>query len=236
MRKLFSVFICAVVCISLMMTVYAHPPIDSEGSLEDFLTCDDADGNNSCPYSDGDINIIARIVNGEVGGICGDVTLTYADGTKLITDACTLHKIHARIVDNQVKSDMFPNSVYKCAKQCWSSSYANTNYSSSSQWQHCREDVLSVFSDNFSIPDNIFAATCDSRFAQKYSGFHLYARVDWDTGWVSGTYYYYSYGHVREYDEPKEDVSTIDYDYIIDRVKSIINKCNFSNLVNIGEY
>ena len=232
-RNLFSVFICIIICFNLIITVQAYTSKGFEESFEDFRVHEeeDVESENSCPYSDGDINIIARIVNGEVGGIIGDVTLTYPDGSKLITDACTIHKIHARIVDNQVNSDMFPNSVAKCAKQCWSSSYANTNYSSSSQWQHCREDVLSVFADDFYIPSNVFAATCDPRFAQKYSGFHLYARVDWNTGWLKGTFYYYYYGNLEIVEE---DEIYIDYDEIINRLKEIINRNDFSNMPSIG--
>ena len=44
------------------------------------------------------------------------------------------------------------------------------------------------------VPGNVFAATCDANFAGYYPGWYLWARVDWDTGWVSGTFFYYAYG------------------------------------------
>ena len=149
-------------------------------------------------YSDAEINQITNVVNGEVGGIIGTVVLTYADGSQLYTDACTLHKIHACIVDNQVKSSLFPSSVYSCVNQCWSYAYTGTGYNSSAQWQHCREDVAGALQDHFRdgtkmIPSNVFAATCDPYFASCYSGWKLWARVDWNTGWFSGTFYYYCY-------------------------------------------
>lgn len=147
-------------------------------------------------YTDAEINEITNVVNGEVGGIGGaSVTLTYADGSQLYTDGYTLRRIHARIVDNQVRSGLFPDSVDGCVRQCWSPDYASTGWRDSAQWQSCREEVLAaVVSGHYGIPDNVFAATCDPAFCQWYPGWYLWARVDWDTGWVSGTFYYYAYG------------------------------------------
>lgn len=191
-RRLLGIILFVIVCSLLAFTAYAE----------------DDDSCSECGYSDDDINIISNIVNGEVGGICGTVVLTYPDGTQLYADACVLHKIHAQVVDNQVNSSMFPDTVYGCAVQCWSSAYSKTGTRTSSQWQHCKEDAIEALSSYDRIPSNVFAATCDSRFAQKYRGFYLYARVDWNTGWVSGTFYYYSYGY---YVEPEEDDSYDDY-------------------------
>ena len=144
-------------------------------------------------YSDADLNMIANVVNGEVGGISGTVVLTYADGSQLWTDGCMLHKIHARIVDNQVRSSAFPSTVYDCVGQCWSWGYTGSGWNNSTQWQHCREDVLAALDGEVSVPDNVFAATCDANFASYYPGWSLWARVDWDTGWCSGTFYYYKF-------------------------------------------
>lgn len=190
-RRLFSIILFVIICYLLTFTIYAED-----------------DENYPCDYSDDDINIISNIVNGEVGGICGTVILTYYDGTQLYADACILHKIHAQIVDNQVNSSLFPDTVYGCAVQCWSSAYSKTGTRTSSQWQHCKEDVIEALSSYDRIPSNVFAATCDSKFAQKYSGFYLYARVDWSTGWVSGTFYYYSYG--CSYYEDDEEVIEVE--------------------------
>lgn len=199
-RRLFSIILFVIICYLLVFTVYAED-----------------DENCSCGYSDDDINIISNIVNGEVGGICGTVTLTYYDGTQIYADACVLHKIHAQIVDNQVNSSMFPDTVYGCAVQCWSSAYSKTGTRTSSQWQHCKEDVIEALSSYDRIPSNVFAATCDSKFAQKYSGFYLYARVDWSTGWVSGTFYYYSYGY-NYYEDDEEVVEEEIEEEIIEEV------------------
>ena len=214
MRKVINLFICVFICFILSINVFASSP-GSEDTLETTSVYEDeseteetecASSLNLC-YDDYDLNIISNIVNGEVGGICGTVVLTYSDGTQLYADACILHKIHAQIVDNQVNSSMFPSTVYGCAMQCWSSAYAKTGERSSSQWKHCKEDVIEALSSYDRIPSNVFAATCDSRFAQKYNGFYLYARVDWNTGWVSGTFYYYSYGYsYYEDDEDNEEV------------------------------
>lgn len=146
------------------------------------------------PYNDGEINILANVVDGEVGGITGPVRISYADGTVETADACLLHRIHARVVDNQVKSEIFPDTVQGCVRQCWSTAYARTGWRSSGQWQHCRGDVLTALVTDINVPSKVFAATCDPRFAEKYTGFYLWARVDWDTGWCRGTFYYYAYG------------------------------------------
>jgi len=144
-------------------------------------------------YSDADVNMIANVVNGEVGGICGTVVLTYADGSQLWTDGSTLRMIHARIVDNQVNSSIFPATVYECVGQCWSWNYTGTGWRESTQWQSCRQAVLDALAGDIYVPDNVFAATCDPNFASYYSGWYLWARVDWDTGWCSGTFYYYKF-------------------------------------------
>lgn len=145
-------------------------------------------------YPDADINTIANVVNGEVGGISGTVILTYADGSQLWTDGSTLRMIHARIVDNQVKSSIFPSTVQGCVSQCWSTSYTGTAWRESTQWQSCRQAVVDALAGGISVPSNVYAATCDANFASYYPGWYLWARVDWDTGWYSGTYYYYAYG------------------------------------------
>lgn len=147
-----------------------------------------------CGYSDADMNTITNVVNGEVGGIVGSVVLTYADGSQLYTDACTLHKIHARVVDNQVRSSVFPSTVQGCVSQCWATYYTGTDWRGSAQWQHCREDVVDALTWGYHVPSNVFAATCDPYFCQRYPGYYLWARVDWNTGWYSGTFYYYRYG------------------------------------------
>ena len=145
------------------------------------------------PFTDSEINTITNVANGEVGGICGSARITYADGTQITADACLLHKIHARVVINQVQSDMFPSTVSGCVRQCWSTAYDGTSWRSSDQWQHCRGDVITALVTDINVPSNVYAATCDPRFAEKYAGFYLWARVDWDTGWCSGKFYYYAY-------------------------------------------
>ena len=147
-------------------------------------------------YSDSEINMIANVVNGEVGGIAGaSVILTYADGSQLWTDGYTLRLIHAKIVDNQVRSSLFPSSVRSCVGQCWSWGYTGTAWNNSTQWQECRQAVVDQFAGvGIMVPTNVFAATCDPAFASYGAGWKLWARVDWDTGWFSGTFYYYCYG------------------------------------------
>lgn len=145
-------------------------------------------------YTDAELNMIANVVNGEVGGITGTATITYADGTVVEADACLLHKIHARVLDNQVRSDLFPDSLRSCISWCWTSAYTSTAWKTSSQWQHCRNDALLALYGLVEVPDNVLAATCDPRFAERYTGYALWAKVRWDTGWTSGTFYYYQYG------------------------------------------
>lgn len=145
-------------------------------------------------YTEGEINMIANAVNGEVGGITGSVTMTYADGTTVEADACLLHKIHARVLDNQVRSDLFPDSLRTCINWYWTSAYTATGWRTSAQWQHCRNDVLLALYGLVEVPDNVLAATCDPHFAERYDGYKLWAKVRWDTGWTSGTFYYYQYG------------------------------------------
>lgn len=151
-------------------------------------------------YSDAEINMIANVVNGEVGGICGTCVLTYADGSQLWADASVLRGIHARVVDNQVHSAMFPATVDGCVRQCWSTSYTGTGWRDSAQWQSCRAAVVEALGGTGApsatgawVPSNVYAATCDPWFASYYPGYYLWARVDWDTGWYSGTFYYYAY-------------------------------------------
>lgn len=145
-------------------------------------------------YTDADLNMIANVVNGEVGGITGTATITYADGTTVEADACLLHKIHARVLDNQVRHDLFPDSLRTCINWYWTSAYTSTAWKTSSQWQHCRNDVLLALYGMVEVPDNVLAATCDPYFAERYTGYALWAKVKWDTGWTSGTFYYYQYG------------------------------------------
>lgn len=149
---------------------------------------------NEISYTDGDLNMIANVVNGEVGGITGSVWITYADGSTVEADACLLHQIHARVVDNQVRHDLFPSTVRSCVRQYWSKGYSGTGWRSSAQWQHCRNDVLMALYGFVDVPDGVVAATCDPYFADRYTAFSLWAKVKWDTGWTSGTFYYYQYG------------------------------------------
>ena len=146
-------------------------------------------------YSDAEINEITNVVNGEVGGIGGaSVVLTYADGSQLYTDGYALRRIHACVVDNQVRSGLFPSTVDGCVRQCWSWLYAVTNWRTDAQWQSCREAVAEALSGGAGVPSNVYAATCDPAFASYGAGWYLWARVDWDTGWYSGVYYYYADG------------------------------------------
>lgn len=149
---------------------------------------------NEILYTEGELNIIANVVNGEVGGITGAATITYADGTTVEADACLLHRIHARVLDNQVRSDLFPDSLRRCLTLYWSEAYTATAWKTSSQWQHCRNDVLMALYGMVEVPDNVLAATCDPHFAERYTAYRLWAKVKWNTGWTSGTFYYYKYG------------------------------------------
>lgn len=198
MKKILLVILIAVL---LVFSVEAMAPA-KPACIEDLetechtctITAEAAPQNDTAGcYTDAEINMITNVVNGEVGGICGTVVLTYADGSQLWTGGCMLHRIHARVVDNQVKSELFPSSVSGCVKQYWSTAYAGTDWRSSAQWQHCREDVVDAFDGDIYVPDNVFAATCDPCFPTWYPGYSLYARVDWDTGWCSGSFYYYAY-------------------------------------------
>lgn len=145
-------------------------------------------------YTEGELNMFANVVNGEVGGISGTVVITYADGTTVQEDACILHKIHACVLDNQVKHDLFPDSLRSCINLYWTSSYTVTSWRSSEQWNHCRNDALWALYGLVDVPDTVLAATCDPYFAEKYTGYSLWAKVRWDTGWTSGIFYYYQYG------------------------------------------
>lgn len=145
-------------------------------------------------YTESEINMIANVVNGEVGGICGTVTIYYASGETVEADGQTLRRIHARVVDNQVHSELFPDSLRSCISLYWTPSYTATSWRNNVQWLRCREDALAALYGLIEVPDNVLAATCDPYFADKYTGYALWAKVKWDTGWVSGTFYYYQYG------------------------------------------
>lgn len=146
------------------------------------------------PYTEGELNMMANVVNGEVGGITGTTTITYADGTVVEADACLLHMIHARVLDNQVRNELFPDSLRSCVRQYWSKGYSGTSWRTSERWRNCRQDVLFALWGCVEVPDNVLAATCDPRFAERYTGYVLWAKVRWDTGWTNGTFYYYQYG------------------------------------------
>lgn len=149
---------------------------------------------NKIPYTDGELNMIANVVNGEVGGICGTVTIYYANGETVEADGQTLRRIHARVVDNQVRHELFPSTVRSCVRQYWSKGYSGTSLRSGAQWQHCRQDALWALWGFVDVPDGVVAATCDPYFANRYPAYRLWATVRWDTGWTSGTFYYYKYG------------------------------------------
>lgn len=147
-------------------------------------------------FTEEEIDMITNVVMHEVGGVCGYVSITYSNGeTFTYNDGCMLHKIHTMVLINQFNSSLFPDSISKCIRQCWMRGLENTGYYSrnNSTWQHCREDVVDVLENGFTIPDGVFAATCDAYFANSYSGFSLYATVYWNTGWYSGVFYYYQY-------------------------------------------
>lgn len=182
MKKIFAILMACLLAFSMSGIAYA----------------------DSSNYIDSELNMIANTVNGEVGGITGTILLTYSDGSYEYVSGSRIRQIHAKIIDNQVKSDLFPDSVYDCITQCWSTGYLGTSWQSSWQWQRAREDVIEAFDNVVDVPNNLYAATCDGRFAQKYSSFCLWARVDWDTGWCSGTFFYYTYGHPT-YDKIEEE-------------------------------
>lgn len=149
---------------------------------------------NEISYTDGELNMIANVVNGEVGGISGTVTIYYPDGTVAEADGQTLRRIHALVVDNQVRHELFPDTVRQCVALYWSRAYTGTGWRTSEQWQHCRQDALWALYGFVDVPDGVVAATCDPYFANRYTAYRLWAKVKWDTGWVSGTFYYYQYG------------------------------------------
>lgn len=149
---------------------------------------------NEILYTDAELNMIANVVNGEVGGISGTVTIYYASGETVESDVQILRRIHARIVDNQVRHELFPDTVRQCVALYWSRAYTGTGWRTSEQWQHCRTDALMALYGLIDVPDTVLAATCDPHFAERYTGYALWAKVKWDTGWNHGTFYYYQYG------------------------------------------
>lgn len=149
---------------------------------------------NEITYTNDELNMIANVVNGEVGGITGTATITYADGTVVEADACLLHMVHAKVVDNQVRHELFPDTLLSCVRQYWSNGYSGTIWRTNEQWQHCRNDVIVSLATDINVPNNVLAATCDPYFADRYQQYSLWAKVRWDTGWTSGTFYYYQYG------------------------------------------
>lgn len=145
-------------------------------------------------YTESELNMFANVVDGEVGGISGTVAITYADGTTIQEDACILHQIHACVLNNQVKHELFPDSLRSCINLYWTRNYTATSWRLSEQWQHCRVDALWALYGLIDVPDTVLAATCDPRFAERYTGYALWAKIQWDTGWTHGTFYYYKYG------------------------------------------
>ncbi len=144
-------------------------------------------------YTDAELNMITNTVNGEVGGISGAVTIYYPDGAVVEADGQTLRRIHARVVDNQVRHELFPDSLRSCISLYWTPSYTATGWRTSEQWQRCRTDTLMALYGLVDVPDNVLAATCDPYFAERYDGYELWAKVCWDTGWMNGTFYYYAW-------------------------------------------
>ena len=186
MKKIVLLFLSLACLLSMSMHSVALSPVRIPSN--DFAA-------PSCCYTDAEINEITNVVSGEVGGIGGaSVVLTFADGSQLFTNGYTLRLVHARIIDNQVKSSFFPSTVDGCVRQCWSPAYTGTVWRDSAQWQSCREAVVDAFAGGINVPCNVYAATCDPAFASYAPGWYLWARVDWDTGWCSGEFYYYCYG------------------------------------------
>lgn len=204
MRKMITMLLAVLFAVTLVTGTQAAMPKTGEeqwitpvSSLDKEEPDSAAETRNdiSSGYTDAELNMIANVVNGEVGGIASaSAILTYADGSQLWTDGFTLRLIHARIVDNQVRSSLFPSSVLDCVRQCWSWSYTGTGWRDNAQWQGCREAVVNALNGGISVPGNVYAATCDPYFASYYPGWRLWVRVDWSTGWYSGTFYYYQYG------------------------------------------
>lgn len=148
---------------------------------------------NEIPYTEGELNMIANVVNGEVGGITGTAKITYADGTTVEVDATMLRMIHAHVIDNQVRHELFPDTLLSCVQQYWSKGYSGTSWRTNEQWQHFRQDVIVALATDINVHNNVLAATCDPYFAERYTGYKLWAKVRWDTGWTHGTFYYYKW-------------------------------------------
>lgn len=146
------------------------------------------------PYTDEELNMMANVVNGEVGSMCGEIVMIFSDGTERTVDGDTIRMIHALVLDNQVHHAAYPDSLRTCISWYWSDGYTGTSWGSSAQWRRCRENVIFALWGFVDVPDGVVAATCDPWFADKYTAYRLWAKVKWDTGWTSGTFYYYQYG------------------------------------------
>lgn len=202
--------IAVLLCIILLCGIFFIPHADAaaDTAIMDALVSSSPDESWLTPVSQpapvsepasNDVDLITNVVAHEVGGISGGstyVVITYADGTTYTYNGgCILHKIHARVLQNQANSSLFQSDLSACIKTYWASYLADPWYFSRSNptWQHCREDVVSALNGEFTIPSNVLAATCDPNFASYYPGYSLYAAVYWNTGWYSGTFYYYQY-------------------------------------------
>lgn len=151
-------------------------------------------------YTDYEIDLITNVVMHEVGALSGNISIyiTYANGTTYdYSGTNIIHKIHAQVLLNQYNSSIFPESLSTCISWYWASYLTNQYYynRNNSTWQTCRADVIETINNDFIIPSNVFAATCDPYFASYYPGYSLYAAVYWNTDWYSGTFYYYQYNN-----------------------------------------
>lgn len=228
MKKLFNIFISFLICLLLVCNIFADSPVIDDDSSENITISEEIETKEErikIYYSDSDINMITNLVTGEVGGLEGTVTITYFDGTVIESDWTTLHKIHAKVIHNMVEDYKFPSSLKRCIELYWSPYYTRTNYRDSEQWLICREDVLEAFDDGIYVPSNVFGATQDPYFSKKYTMYTLYARVDWSTRWLDGTYYYYAYEYANEYVVVKESISA-EEKRIVEELKRSIVFCN----------
>lgn len=183
-------FMVIAICVSLarIMAIPANAAYVNDPTCICSIPAD-----RECEYTNAELNMFANTVNGEVGGITGVVRITYADGTEVEEDARMLRMIHARVLDNQVCHELFPDSVSSCLSLYWTAAYTTTGWKSNEQWQRSRDDVLIALATDTNVPNNVLAATCDPHFAERYDGYKLWAKVKWDTGWTHGTFYYYAW-------------------------------------------
>lgn len=149
-------------------------------------------------FTEEEVDLMANVLTHELGPFYySDVTftITYSDEhMETSTEPGILFQYHTKVLINQCNSIYFPKTLSGCISRYWADYLTNRYHYSHSDpmWLYCRDWVVYTLENGCDMPDNVFGATEDPYFPQHYTMYFRFAKIEWETQWNDGTYYYYA--------------------------------------------